>query len=106
VQNEHNQLVLLYFICCCGGFRGNIASIQPDIDQSKPERLDLPHAVLLPYRLLLLVPCMAYSSTLKMEAIWFSGTSGCLQTTQCEHSEDRVMHSHLLEKLKFNTRTD
>jgi hypothetical protein len=44
-------------------------------------------------RLLLLVCCMAYSSTLKMEVIRASGMLDCLRTTRRYNPEVRP-HSH------------
>jgi hypothetical protein len=52
--------------------------------------------------LLLLISCLAYSSTLKMEAICSSETSGCLQITRGYNPEDVIVCSHPLENLKSN----
>jgi hypothetical protein len=53
-------------------------------------------------RLLLLVSCLAYSSTLKMVEIRSSETSGFLRTRRCYNSEDRDLHNQLCENLKSN----
>jgi hypothetical protein len=51
-------------------------------------------------RLLLLVSCLAYSSTLKIEAICSSETLACLRTTRHYNPEDRtfqdIIYLHLL----------
>jgi hypothetical protein len=44
-------------------------------------------------RLLLLVSCLAYSSTLKMEAIYSSETSGCLLSTSHNNPEDHALNN-------------
>jgi hypothetical protein len=62
--------------------------------ESQPTRL-----CLLPT--LTLVPCSAYSVTLKMEAIYSSETSVYFQrTTWCYIPEDRTLHNHSCENLK------
>jgi hypothetical protein len=52
--------------------------------------------------LLLLVPCLAYSSTLKMEVICCSKILSSLQITQHCKPEDRTLHSQCHEKPKYN----
>jgi hypothetical protein len=51
-------------------------------------------------RLLLLVSCLAYCSSLKIEAIYYSETLGCLLTTRYYNPEDRTLHSHRRQSLK------
>jgi hypothetical protein len=53
--------------------------------------------------LLLLVICLAYSSTLKMEELSCSETSGSVRATQHYNPEDRTLRSHGRESLKPNT---
>jgi hypothetical protein len=49
----------------------------------------------------MLVSCLAYSSTLKMEAIFSSKTSLDLQrTTWCYVAEDTKLHKHSCENLR------
>jgi hypothetical protein len=45
------------------------------------------------YCLLLLVSYLSFSSTLKMEAIFSSETSGCLRITECNNPEHHVIRS-------------
>jgi hypothetical protein len=52
--------------------------------------------------LLLLVSCLGYPSTLKMETMGSSKTSGFLQTASCYKPEDRSLHSNRHENLNFN----
>jgi hypothetical protein len=53
-------------------------------------------------RLLLLVPCLAYSSTLKVEGICFAKILSSLQITQHCKPEDHTLHSHCHENSKYN----
>jgi hypothetical protein len=51
---------------------------------------------------LMLVSCIAYSSTLKMEAMCSSETSGYFQRTTHRYiPENRTLHNHSCENLKF-----
>jgi hypothetical protein len=52
--------------------------------------------------LLLLVSCLAYSSTLKMEAVCSNEMLGTLLTTLCYNPQDPTLHSHCHENLKFS----
>jgi hypothetical protein len=51
----------------------------------------------------LLVSCLAYSLTLKMETICSSETLGFFWTTWCYNPEDCTLHSQHSENLKSNT---
>jgi hypothetical protein len=48
---------------------------------------------LLPAACFMLVSCLAYSSTLKMEAMWSSEMLGDFQQTRHCISEDRALHA-------------
>jgi hypothetical protein len=56
------------------------------------------------YHLFLLVSCLVYSSTLKMEATYSSETSGCLRTIRRYNPEDQTHQSHSRENIKSNFR--
>jgi hypothetical protein len=51
--------------------------------------------------LLLLFSFLVYSSTLWMEAVYSSETSGFLLTSPCYKPEDSTLHYHQRENLKF-----
>jgi hypothetical protein len=49
------------------------------------------------------VPCMAYYSTLKMEAVCASETPvKFYQTTRCHNPEDNILHNHLCTNVRYN----
>jgi hypothetical protein len=49
------------------------------------------------------VSCVVYSSTLKLEIIYFSETSiDFQQTTRCYNPEDKTLHSHRCDNLISN----
>jgi hypothetical protein len=51
------------------------------------------------------IPCSAYSPSLRMEAISFSGTlENIYQTTWCHFPEGSTVHTHCLENLKSHIR--
>jgi hypothetical protein len=59
-----------------------------------------------PCRLILIVSCLAYSPTLKMEAICSSETLGSLRTTRRYNPDDRILHSYRHENLKSESYTE
>jgi hypothetical protein len=63
--------------------------------------LHLQERRVLPVNCFVLVPCMDYSSTLKMEAVCSFKTSvNIYRTTRCHIPEARTCHSHHCENLK------
>lgn len=53
--------------------------------------------------LLLIASCLDYSSTLKLEVICFSETSGSVPTTRRSNPEDHTLHNHPRENLKSSS---
>jgi hypothetical protein len=83
-------------------FRRNISSPSSG-PKSKEARNRENQTAISPCHMLLLVSCLAYSSTVKMGAICSSKTPGFYRTTRRHNSEDRTLHSHRLENLNSNT---
>jgi hypothetical protein len=52
---------------------------------------------------LLLVPCLAYYTTLNTEVICSSDISGALKTSQHYNPEDHIIHSHQHKYQKSNS---
>jgi hypothetical protein len=52
--------------------------------------------------LLLMISCLAYSPTLRIEAICYSETWGFLRTKRRYNPENRDLHSHLRDNLRSN----
>jgi hypothetical protein len=75
-------------------FRRNISSPS---SRSKSKPIKQPRRAC---RLILLVSFLAYSSTLKMEVIFSSETSGSLRTIQHYNPGDHTLHSDSCENLK------
>jgi hypothetical protein len=61
--------------------------------QERPDFLCMVHSTCCCF---LLVSCLVYSSTLKLEAIHFPETSGSFKTTLHYNPDDSTIYSHLL----------
>jgi hypothetical protein len=97
----HKIIKLFWDRMTCSAVKSQLTfrrNIQPPSSDLKSKTVIIPDCFIL-------ISCLAYSSTLKVEAIYFSEESADFTGLYGIISEDRTLHSHHFENLKTNKRS-